>query len=153
MFLSKLHQFLSLFVCRSLERLDILPHQSPFVNTFFQVFSRKFLRGQPGAFLIQNRAETLIFGTKWMGLLLSFFVDVCRCFRHMDGDVFLHEEPCFSAPHLPCLVGRMATRRQSLKFSMGVCRMVQWQLGCPFDGFPALCEGGGRPRVAPTVGG
>ena len=36
---SKLHQFLSLFVCRSLERLDILSHQSSFVNTFFQEFS------------------------------------------------------------------------------------------------------------------
>ena len=47
-FLSKLHQFLSLFVCRSLERLDILPHQSPFVNTFFQVFSRKFFKGYRG---------------------------------------------------------------------------------------------------------
>ncbi|MBQ8355066.1 MAG: hypothetical protein IJY40_05530, partial [Oscillospiraceae bacterium] len=87
-FLSKLNQFLSLFVCHSLERLDILPHQSPFVNTFFQVFSRKFLRGQPGAFLIQNRAETLIFGSKLKDLLLSFSVDVCRCFWYVDNGIF-----------------------------------------------------------------
>ena len=105
MFLSKLHQFLSLFVCRSLERLDILPHHFPFVNTFFQVFSRKFSEGQPGAFLIQNRAETLILGSKWMGLLLSFSVDVCRCFWYVDGDGFRRLSPCFLAIRLPCLVG------------------------------------------------
>ena len=87
-FLSKLHQFLSLFVCCSLERQDILSHRLPFVNTFFQVFSRKFLRGQPGSFLVQNRAETLIFGSKSKGLLLSFFVDVCRCFWYVDNGIF-----------------------------------------------------------------
>ena len=124
-FLSKLHQFLSLFVCRSLERLDILPHQSPFVNTFFQVFSRKFLRGQPGAFLIQNRAETLIFGSKLMGLLLSFSVDVCRCFCDVDGDGFLGLSPCFLAPRLPYLPMQMATLRQVFQFTMVVCRMAQ----------------------------
>ena len=47
----------------------------------------------------------------------------------------------------------MATRRQGLRFEMGVCRMVQWQPGCPFDVFPALMEGGGRSVIAPTVGG
>ena len=41
--LSNLHRFLSLFVCRSLERLDILSYQLPFVNTFFHLFSKKFL--------------------------------------------------------------------------------------------------------------
>ena len=40
--LSKLHRFVQLFVCRSLERLDILSHHIPFVNTFFQVFSKNF---------------------------------------------------------------------------------------------------------------
>ena len=87
-----------------------------------------------------------------MGLLLSFSVDVCRCFCDVDGDGFLGLSPCFLAPRLPYLPMQMATLRQGLRIEMGVCRMVQWQPGCPFDDFSALVEGGGTSGTpSPTI--
>ena len=53
--LFKFHRCVHLFVCRSLERSDILTHHFPFVNTYFHVFSNffEFCFGRP--FVLFNR--------------------------------------------------------------------------------------------------
>ena len=90
-FLSKLHQFLSLFVCRSLERLDILPHQFPFVNTFFQFFQESFQEGNQVRFWSKTvQKPWFLVPNQWVW---------CYPFLSMYAGVFGTWTTVFTRPH------------------------------------------------------